>query len=79
MDKAYLIKQLKELSDASGLSISEDIIARTGNPAASAGLVLSGVVRSYYVDGDYNDVTQYFAAEGNLCADSGMVDPNECG
>ena len=39
MDKAYLIKQLKELSDASGLSISEDIIARTGDPAASAGLV----------------------------------------
>ena len=91
MDKAYLIKQLKELSNASGLSISEDIIARaiglsrfkvyskgeviarTGDPAASAGLVISGVVRSYYVDGDYNDVTQYFAAEGNWCADSGMV------
>ena len=91
MDKAYLIKQLKELSGASGLSISEDIIARaigfsrfkvyskgeviarTGDRANTAGLVINGVVRSYYVDSDCNDVTQYFAAEGSWCIDSGMV------
>ena len=91
MDKAYLIKQLKELSGASGLSISEDIIARaigfsrfkvyskgeviarTGDRANTAGLVINGVVRSYYVDRDCNDVTQYFAAEGSWCIDSGMV------
>jgi len=91
MDKAYLIKQLKELSGASGLSISEDIIARaigfsrfkvyskgeviarTGDRANTAGLVINGVVRSYYVDRDCNDVTQYFEAEGSWCIDSGMV------
>ena len=91
MDKAYLIKQLKDLSDGFGLGISEDaiekaisfsrfkiyskgeVIARTGDKATSAGFVISGVVRSYYVDNDGNDITQYFAPEGSWCVDSGMV------
>ena len=91
MDKAYLIKQLKELSDGFGLGISEEniskaigfsrfkvyskgeIIARTGDKAATAGLVISGVVRSFYVDVDGNDITQYFAAEAGWCIDSGMI------
>ena len=91
MDKTYLIKQLKELTDGLGLSISEEaisnaigfsrfkvyskgeIIARTGDKAITAGLVISGVVRSFYVDRDGNDITQYFAAEANWCIDSGMV------
>ena len=91
MDKAYLIKQLKELSDGFGLDISEEalskaigfsrfkvyskgeILARTGDKATTAGMVLSGVVRSYYVDADGNDITQYFAAEANWCIDSGMI------
>lgn len=91
MDKAYLIKQLKELSDSTGMHIPEDsiskaigfsrfkvyskgeIIARTGDKATSAGLVISGMIRSYYVDSDGNDITQYFAAEGNWCIDSGMI------
>ena len=91
MDKAYLIKQLKNLSDGFGLGISEDaiekaisfsrfkiyskgeVIARTGDKATAAGFVISGVVRSYYVDNDGNDITQYFASEGSWCVDSGMV------
>ena len=91
MDKEYLIKQLKELSDGYGLGISEDaiskaisfsrfkvyskgdIIARTGDKAATAGLVISGVIRSYYVDMDGNDITQYFATEAGWCIDSGMI------
>ena len=91
MDKAYLIKQLKDLSDGFGLGISEDaiekaisfsrfkiyskgeVIARTGDKATAAGFVISGVVRSYYVDNDGNDITQYFAPEGSWCVDSGMV------
>ena len=91
MDKAYLIKQLKDLSDGFGLGISEDaiekaisfsrfkiyskgeVIARTGDKATAAGFVISGVVRSYYVDNDGNDITQYFASEGSWCVDSGMV------
>ena len=91
MDKAYLIKQLKDLSDLSGLGLPDEVIekvisfarfkvyskgevfARTGDNAATAGIVLSGLVRSYYVDKDGNDITQYFASEGGWCIDSGMV------
>ena len=91
MDKAYLIKQLKDLSDGFGLGISEetisaaigfsrfkvyskgDIIARTGDKANTAGLVISGVIRSFYVDAEGNDITQYFAAEAGWCIDSGMI------
>ena len=91
MDKAYLIKQLKELSDGFSLGISEDaiskaigfsrfkvyskgeIIARTGDKATTAGLVINGVIRSYYVDKEGNDITQYFAAEAGWCIDSGMI------
>ena len=91
MDKAYLIKQLKELSDGFGLCITEDaiskaigfsrfkvyskgdILARTGDRADTAGLVISGVIRSYYIDVDGNDITQYFAAEAGWCIDSGMI------
>ncbi len=50
-----------------------EMIARTGDKATSAGLVLNGVIRSYYVDSDGNDITQYFATEGSWCVDSGMV------
>ena len=91
MDKNYLIKQLKELSDSYGLGISEqaiekaisfsrfkvyskgEMLARSGDKSTTAGIVLNGVVRSYYIDKDGNDITQYFAAEGSWCVDSGMV------
>ena len=91
MDKAYLIKQLKELSSGFNLGITEDaiakaiafsrfkvyskgeIIARTGDKATAAGIVISGVIRSYYIDMDGNDITQYFASEANWCIDSGMI------
>lgn len=91
MDKTYLLKQLKELSDRYGLGIPSEaiekalsfsrfkvyskgeVIARTGDKTAVAGIVLNGVIRSYYVDKDGNDITQYFAAEGSWCTDSGMV------
>ena len=50
-----------------------EVIARTGDKATAAGLVLNGVIRSYYVDKDGNDITHYFAPEGSWCIDSGMV------
>ena len=70
MDKTYLIKQLKELSDRFHLGIPEaaiekaisfsrfkvyskgEMIGRSGDNAETAGIVLSGVIRSYYVDKD---------------------------
>ena len=50
-----------------------ELIARTGEKADSAGLVICGVVRSFYVDDNGNDITQHFASEGNWCMDSGML------
>ena len=50
-----------------------EVLARTGDKTAVAGMVINGVVRSYYVDKDGNDITQFFAAEGSWCIDSGMV------
>ena len=50
-----------------------EVIARTGDKTMTAGMVLTGVVRSYYVDKDGNDITQFFASEGSVCIDSGMV------
>lgn len=91
MDKTYLIKQLKELSDVYGLGITSEaiekalsfsrlkvyskgeVIARTGDKTTTAGIVLTGVIRSFYIDKDGNDITQYFAPEGSWCIDSGMV------
>ena len=50
-----------------------EVIARTGDNANTAGLVISGLIRSCYVDAEGNDVTQYFAAEAGWCIDSGMI------
>ena len=50
-----------------------EVLARTGDKTTVAGMVINGVVRSYYVDKDGNDITQFFSAEGRWCIDSGMV------
>jgi CRP-like cAMP-binding protein len=47
--------------------------AREGDEAKCAGIVLSGIVRSFYIDKDGNDITQFFAREGSLCIDSGLL------
>jgi len=54
-----------------------EILACVGNDASCAAIVMSGVVRSYYVDGDGNDITQYFSAEGSFCMDEGMMGYSE--
>ena len=90
MDKSYIVKQLRELSDKVGLALSDAvldevidfskfkvyskgaILANSGEKASYAGIVMNGVVRSYYIDGDGNDITQWFATEGSICMDSGM-------
>ena len=50
-----------------------EIMAREGDSAECAGIVLNGVARSYYIDKDGGDITQFFACEGNICMDSGMM------
>lgn len=54
-----------------------DIVAKQGGDASYSGIVISGIVRSFYVDADGNDITQFFSIEGSSCADSGMVGFNE--
>ncbi|MCR4646104.1 MAG: Crp/Fnr family transcriptional regulator [Oscillospiraceae bacterium] len=48
------------------------ILASIGDPAATAGLVLSGMARSYYIDSDGNDITRGFAPAGVMCMDEGF-------
>ena len=49
------------------------LLANIGDSAARAAIVMNGIVRSYYVDGDGNDITQFFAREGSFCMDEGMM------
>lgn len=49
------------------------LLAGTGDKAAKAGIVMNGIVRSYYIDGDGNDITQFFSIEGNFCMDEGLM------
>lgn len=54
-----------------------DLLARIGDNASKAGLVMSGVVRSYYIDNNGNDITQFFSVQGNSCMDSGLFGLSE--
>ena len=49
------------------------LLANIGDSAARAAIVMNGIVRSYYVDGDGNDITQFFARQGSFCMDEGMM------
>ncbi|MBQ8978498.1 MAG: Crp/Fnr family transcriptional regulator [Oscillospiraceae bacterium] len=50
------------------------IISSIGDDTSTAGMVLSGMVRSYYIDEEGNDITRGFSPEGSLCADEGLLD-----
>lgn len=49
-----------------------DTFQNVGVEATNAGLVLDGITRCYYVDGDGNDITRGFSIPGTLCMDEGM-------
>ena len=49
-----------------------EILASIGDDTSSAGLVLSGLARCYYIDQDGNDITRGFAPEGSMCMDEGF-------
>ena len=50
-----------------------EILASAGDNAKRAGIVMSGLVRSFYVDMDGNDISQFFGCPGHFCMDSGMM------
>ena len=49
------------------------LLAGIGDKASYAGIVMNGIVRSYYIDGDGNDITQFFSKEGSFCMDEGLM------
>ena len=49
------------------------LLTGIGDKADKAGIVMNGIVRSYYIDGDGNDITQFFSKEGSFCMDEGMM------
>ncbi len=53
------------------------LLAGIGDKADKAGIVMNGIVRSYYIDGDGNDITQFFSKEGSFCMDEGMMSFDE--
>ena len=49
-----------------------EIISSIGDDTKTAGLILSGIARCYYIDSDGNDITRGFAVVGNMCMDEGF-------
>ena len=49
-----------------------EILSSIGDDTSTAGLILSGLTRCYYIDEDGNDITRGFAAEGYMCMDEGF-------
>lgn len=69
------VKVLSEL-----LNISEErhykkgqLILRTGEPCNQVCYILSGVIRSYYLDVDGNDVTKNFYAEDSVMMEESLL------
>ena len=50
-----------------------EIIARTGDKATTAGILMHGLARSFYVDSNGDDVSKFFAREGNFIMDEGLM------
>lgn len=48
------------------------ILRYIGDKTDSAGLILGGIVRCYYVDSEGNDITRGFSIDGALCMDDGI-------
>lgn len=50
-----------------------DIIRQIGDENDTVGFVLSGLIRSYYLDENGNETTRYFHPENTLFMDEGLV------
>lgn len=49
-----------------------EILRQVENESKTAALVLNGMCRAFYVDGDGNDITRGFSIPGTLCMDEGL-------
>ncbi len=53
------------------------ILQNVGEETKTAALVLNGICRAYYVDGDGNDITRGFSIPGTFCMDEGLFGYSE--
>ena len=65
---------LNEVVNASVFKIASkgELLRCIGEETKTAGLIIDGMVRNYYIDSDGNDITQGFAAKGYICMDEGF-------
>ena len=49
-----------------------ELISSIGDDTGTAGMILSGLARSYYIDDDGNDITRGFSPVGSICMDEGF-------
>lgn len=49
-----------------------NILQEQGEETKTAALVINGICRAYYVDGDGNDISRGFSIPGTLCMDEGL-------
>lgn len=54
-----------------------NILQSVGEKTETAALVLDGICRCYYLDGDGNDITRGFSFPGMFCMDEGMFGYSE--
>ena len=54
-----------------------NILQSVGEKTKTAALVLDGICRCYYVDGDGNDLTRGFSVTGTFCMDEGLFGYSE--
>ncbi len=50
-----------------------DVLIRIGDKSSYIFLVVSGILRDYYIDDDGNDVTRFFSREGGLCGGESLI------
>lgn len=53
------------------------ILQNQGEETKTAALVINGMCRAYYVDGNGNDITRGFSIPGTLCMDEGLFGYSE--
>ena len=54
-----------------------NILQNEGEKTKTVALVINGICRAYYVDGDGNDITRGFSIPGTFCMDEGLFGYSE--
>lgn len=53
------------------------ILQNMGEETKTVAMVINGICRAYYMDGDGNDITRGFSISGTLCMDEGLFGYSE--